>query len=158
MRTSRLMIAAAILAFILPTHPAKPGVGDPLISLYFFPGVRDNGGAALTGVATSVHCSNFSGQTEKIEYSVTNFDASVKAFLSLNIGQFQTRTASTHDTLLYAEDLLLNTGTVDQGALLIVTTSLYIVCTAQVLDASASIPNGIDLHGIRFQVIPGTAE
>ena len=87
-----------------------------------------------------------------------NFDSSIKANLNLNIGQDQTRTASTHDTVLYAEDLILNTGVVNQGSAIVGATSVDIVCTAQVLDAAAATPNGIDLHGLRFNAVPSTAE
>ena len=158
MRISQLMLAAAAVALVLPVHSAKPAVGDPVESLYFFPGVRDNGGGAGTGVATSIHCVNFSGATEKLQYVVFNFDSSIKANLNLNIGQDQTRTASTHDTVLYAEDLILNTGVVNQGSAIVGATSVDIVCTAQVLDAAAATPNGIDLHGLRFNAVPSTAE
>src|SRR5207245_3848 len=51
------------------------------------------------------------------------------ANLNLNIGQDQTRTASTHDTVLYAEDLILNTGVVNQGSDIVGATSVDIVCT-----------------------------
>jgi len=154
---------AALLGFIAATTgavtvPAYAGVNDPLQPVYVFPGARDNGGGAGTGVATSVHCTNFSGATEKLLYVVLNFDSSTKANLNLNIGQAQTRTASTHDTVLYAEDLILNTGVVNQGVVGVSATNLNIVCTAQVLDASAATPNGINLHGIRFNPITGTAE
>ena len=158
MKISRLIVAAAAIVFVLPAHPARPAVTDPVISLYFFPGVRDNGGGAGTGVATSIHCVNFSGATEKLQYVVFNFDSSIKANLNLNIGQDQTRTASTHDTVLYAEDLILNTGFVNQGSAIVGATSVDIVCTAQVLDAAAATPNGIDLHGLRFNAVPSTAE
>src|SRR5947207_4563968 len=148
MKISRLIVAAAAIVFVLPAHPARPAVTDPVISLYFFPGVRDNGGGAGTGVATSIHCVNFSGATEKLLYVVLNFDSSTKANLNLNIGQAQTRTASTHDTVLYAEDLILNTGVVNQGVIGVSSTNINLVCTAQVLDAAAATPNGIELHGI----------
>jgi hypothetical protein len=158
MKISRLIVAAAAIVFVLPAHPARPAVTDPVVSLYFYPGVRDNGGGAGTGVATSIHCVNFSGATEKLQYVVFNFDSSIKANLNLNIGQDQTRTASTHDTVLYAEDLILNTGVVNQGSAIVGATSVDIVCTAQVLDAAAATPNGIDLHGLRFNAVPSTAE
>jgi hypothetical protein len=154
---------AGLLGFIAGasatvTVPAYAGVNDPLQAVYLFPGARDNGGGAGTGVATSVHCTNFSGATEKLLYVVLNFDSSTKANLNLNIGQSQTRTASTHDTVLYAEDLILNTGVVNQGVVGVSSTNINIVCTAQVLDAAAATPNGFELHGIRMNPLPGTSE
>jgi hypothetical protein len=133
-------------------------VGGPLKLLYVFPGVRDNGGAAGTGVATSIHCTSMTTTTETLNYEIRNFDSSTKANLNLNIGSAQTRTASTHDTVLYAEDLILNTGVVNQGLVIVKGTSNLIVCTAHVLDAAAAVPQGIDLHGIRFNAVTGTQE
>jgi len=157
---SRTSLFKAVLLSFLAATPmtAYAGVNDPLQPLYLYSGARDNGGGAGTGVATSVHCTNFSGATEKIQYVVLNFDSSTKANLTLNIGQAQTRTASTHDTVLYAEDLILNSGVVNQGVLGISATNINITCTAHTLDASAAIPNGIQLQGLRFNPIPGTFE
>ena len=153
---------ASLLGFIVAvsvvTEPrARAGVGDPLLQVYVFPGVRDSGGAAGTGVATSVHCFNYSGATEKVTYVVANFDGSIKANLNLSIGNQQTRTVSTHDTVLFAEDLILNTGIVNQGTFGVLSTTRNIVCTAQVLDASAATPNGINLVGVRFNPAAGLA-
>src|SRR5438067_1796891 len=110
MRTDGFIVAAMAFSFILTAHPASSAVGDPQQYVYIFPGVRDNGGGAGTGVATSVHCTSFSGSTETLRFIVFNFDSSLKTNLNLNIGTAQSRTASTHDTVLYAEDLILNTG------------------------------------------------
>jgi hypothetical protein len=40
----------------------------------------------------------------------------------------------------------------------VLSTSINVFCTAQVLDASAAAPVGMSLHGIRFNPIPGTLE
>ena len=98
------------------------------------------------------------GQSEKLQYVVLNFDGTTKANLTLNINPANTHTASTHDTNLYAEDIFLSTGIVDQGILGVQSTSITITCTAQIVDAAATIPNGIDLHGTRDNPMPGTAE
>jgi hypothetical protein len=150
--------AVAVSTLIACSFPAHAGVNDPLLLLYVFPAVRDNGGGAGTGVATSIHCSSMGLATETLNYTVRNFDSSTKANLNLNIGSAQTRTASTHDTVLYAEDLILNTGVVNQGLVIVKATSKAIVCTAHVLDAAAATPNGIDLHGIRFNATLNTQE
>jgi hypothetical protein len=150
--------AVAVTILIGSSFPALAGVSDPLKLLYIFPGARDNGGAAGTGVAMSVHCTSFSPATEKLNYTVLNFDSSKKALLDLNIGAGQTRTASSHDTVLYAEDLILNTGVLNQGRVVIRATAANIVCTAHILDASAAVPNGIDLHGLRLNGVPNSQE
>jgi hypothetical protein len=136
---------------------AGAGTADPLLLVYVFPGARDNGGGAGTGVATSIHCFSYSGVTEKLQYVALNFDSSLKASLTLNIGSQQTRTASTHDTVLYAEDLILNTGILNQGSVGVLSTTPSITCTGQVADASAAMPNGMTLTAVRFTPVPGTA-
>ena len=158
MRTCRLIMAAAAVAVILPAHPASPGVGDPLNTLYIFPGVRDDGGTFHTGVATSIHCSNFSSVLEEIQYIVLNYDGQTKANSIHNISPIQTKTVSTHQTQLYFEDINLNTGVIEQGVVGVSATNNNMVCTAQVLDASANVPRGIALHGMRLKPIPGTQE
>jgi hypothetical protein len=152
-----LLLGLIIAATTTLTAETQAGVNDPLQVIYLFSGVKDNGGGAGVGVATSVHCTNFSGATENLQFVVRDNSATVKADVTVTIGQAQTRTASTHGTSLYAEQLL-QTGSVGQGALGILSTSVNIACTAQILDASTAVPNGISLHGIRFNPIPGTQE
>ena len=138
---------------------AEPSaVLDPLVQVYRFTGVRDNGGAASTGIATSFHCTNFSGVTESLRIQIRNFDGAVKKDATFNVAHNQTYTMSTKGTTLYSEDAFLDTGVVDQGMARIWATSPSIVCTAQVIDAAATVPNGIDLHSIRFNPIAGTQE
>jgi hypothetical protein len=61
MKAIHSMIAIAGIAIGMTT-PASASTQDPEILIYRFPGVRDNGGAAQTGVATVFHCTNFSGR------------------------------------------------------------------------------------------------
>ena len=51
MKAIHSMVAALGLAFVLPA-PADAAQTDPEVIIYRFPGVRDDGGAASTGVAT----------------------------------------------------------------------------------------------------------
>lgn len=171
----RWMIAIAVIAFVLPAQaqdralgtapPTGPAVGalqgsGPLQLLYIFPGVSDDGGAPNAGVATAVHCTHFSGAGETVQIAVINFNGGVVANVQTGtpLANVHTMTATTHLTALYAEDLLLATGLVNQGVLMLWATTVNMVCTAQVVDAAAAIPNGIDLHGIRFNSWPGTQE
>jgi len=128
---------------------------DPMIPIYRASGVRDNGGAAGTGIATSIHCTNIGGDTETLKYIVRNFDSSVKSTLTLNIGSAQTRTASTHDTVMFAEDIILNTGVVNQGNVTVTATSTNIYCSIMLVDASAAVPVGVSLHAVRFNPMVG---
>ncbi len=47
---------------------------------------------------------------------------------------------------------------VEQGFIGIQATSPAMVCTAHVLDAAATVPNGIDLHGVRYNAVAGSQE
>jgi hypothetical protein len=149
------IIAAAALAC---AEPVQAGVNDPEVIIYRFAGVRDNADAAGTGVATSVHCTNFSGATETIRYVVRGFDATIRANVTFNIAHLATNTASTHGTILYSDAVLLNTGSVNQGSVAIAATSLNIICTAVTVDASTVAPVGFALRGIRFNPVPGSQE
>lgn len=156
-KTSVLLAATALTA--VSTAPVLAASGDPFQILYIFPGVFDNGGAAGVGVATVVHCFNFSGTPEVIQYVAKDWNGTVKANLTYNVVDQQTATVTTHNTNLYTEDLGLNTGAITQGALGIRATTTNIVCTAQVVDAAPDVvPNGIDLHPLRLNPMPGTDE
>jgi hypothetical protein len=157
---SLIKTAAFLGSIVLAATSAAPALAasGPSQVLYIFPGAFDNGGTTSTGVATIIHCFNFSPSTETIQYIVRNFSGTIVANVSSNINSFQTVTASTHANVLYASDVGLGTGVVNQGVVGIAATSQNIVCTAQVIDASAAVPNGIDLHPTRFNPIPGSQE
>jgi hypothetical protein len=150
--------ALAVLGFIAAT-PVAVAQNQPLpYYLYLFPGLFDNGGAGQMGVASAFHCSNFTSTPQTVQVVVYNYNATIVANMSALIGTASTFTFATKDTALYSEDLILNTGAVYQGLGVILGSSPVIVCTAQVLDASKAIPTGIDLHGIRFNPVPGSTE
>ena len=155
-KAALLTVIAATAA--APTAPAHAGVNDPLQFLYIFPGARDTGSDVETGAATSIHCYNFSGATQKIQYVVSNNDGAIKANKTFDLETGRTATAATNLTVLFAEDLILETGTLSQGTVIVLTTSTAFVCTAQVVDASAFVPNGFKLHGLRVNPLPGTTE
>jgi len=155
-KTGALLGPIALAA--IPAAPALAGVNDPLQVLYIFPGARDDGGSDGAGVATLIHCFNFIATRETVQFTARNFDGSLKANLSFQVDFLGTRTAATHDTNLYAEDLFLHTGVLDQGAIGVAGTSTNIVCTGQVVDAAATVPNGFDLHAVRFNPIAGNQE
>ena len=141
-----------------PAAPALAATTDPFQVLYLFPGVRDTGNGVQAGVATVVHCFSFSSTPETVQYIVRNFQGTIAVNVTHTLNPFETRTAATHDTVLYDEDVFLNTLLIDQGTLGIAATNPNIVCNAQVIDASVLVPNGIDLHAIRFTPIPGSQE
>jgi len=156
--TRSLIKTCALLAPIsVTTAPAFADSGPQQV-LYIFPGATDSGTAAGTGTASVVHCFSFSPVQETLQVVVRNFDGSVLKNTTIAINQFQTLAIVTHVANLYAATSILNTGELTHGAFGISATSSNIVCTAQVIDASATVPNGIDLHGTRFNPIPGSQE
>ena len=146
-------IVAAPLAGAIPAHAQTPNQ-----ILYFYSGVHDSGGAANTGRATSIHCSNFSGVPVAVQFLVYAPNSNVLANQTAIIGHTGTVTAATKFTGIYIEDLNLNTGALSAGLAAVVGSNPYVVCTAQVLDAGAVVPVGFALHGVRFNPIAGTQE
>ena len=135
---------------------APSATTDPLVQVYRFSGVRDDGSGANVGTASVFHCTNFSGVTENFRVQVREFDGSIAGDNTRAIGHNETITTSTHGTNAYFDDVVLNTGSIIQGSARIWATSVSIVCTASTIDAAAGSPVGVDLHGIRFNPIPGT--
>jgi hypothetical protein len=137
---------------------AQAAAGDPEIVIYRFPGVLDSCGAAIVGVATVFHCTNFRGVTETIRIVVRNFNTIIAANDTVSIAHLATVTAATHDTAPYGEDKVLNTGAIAQGTAAIAATSINVICTAMTIDAANSKPDGVSLRGIRFSPVPGSQE
>jgi hypothetical protein len=149
-------VAAAAVAMPVGAHA---GVNDPLQIIYVFPGAVDNGGANSSGVATSVHCTNIGPTTENLQYVALGFDGAPRVNGTLTVPSGNTRTGSTKATNLYSDDLLLNFNgpvVLQQGVFVILATSINFHCTAMIVDAAASAPNGINLQALRFNPIPGT--
>jgi hypothetical protein len=46
----------------------------------------------------------------------------------------------------------------DQGTIAVGATTTEIVCTANMVNAASATPTGFDLHGIRYNPSPGSAE
>jgi hypothetical protein len=156
MRAIHSMIAALGLAFFLPA-PADAAQTDPEVIIYRFPGVRDNGGADNTGVATVFHCTNFSGVTEFARLVTRSGNGDLLVNSPTPIGHLQTVTHSTHGTNAYSE-VNMQTGAIAQGTTAIAATSTNIICTAMTIDASTTVPVGVALRGIRFSPVPGSQE
>ena len=157
MKAIHSMIAALGLAFVLPAAP-DAATTDPEILIYRFPGVRDDGGVASAGVATSFHCTNFSGAFENLRFVTRNRDGSLVSNGVATIGHLQTHTASTHFAAAYLNETTLATGAVFQGTTAIAATSINIICTAETIDASTVAPVGVARRGIRFNPVPGSQE
>jgi hypothetical protein len=149
------IIAAAAFAF---AEPASATVGDPEVLLYRVAGVHETGGAAFSGVATAFHCTNFSGEEQNLRIVVRQSNGALLVNTSTTFIHLQTVTVSTKDTILYSETQVMNTGTISKGTAAIAATSIFVTCTAMILDAASTNAIGIALHMTRFNPMPNTQE
>jgi len=169
MKPLHCILAIATLAMALPmtaaaqrasgTFVVPNAVGDPLMPIYRGSGVRDDGAASNTGIATAIHCTSFSIGTETVRLTIRNWDNSLLVQFSYTLGAQATATATTHPTIVFDEDFgsLFTPGTIaNQGYIAIHATSTNILCSAQVVDAAAAVPNGWDLHLVRFNAMTGS--
>jgi len=151
------VLAIAAVSLILPTT-AWAAQADPEVLLYRFPGVRDDGGIGNVGVATVIHCTNFSGVAENLRYVVRDADTTIRSNVVVVVNHLVTHTASTHVTAAYNGEFSLNTTAVSQGTVAIAATSINLICTAETIDASTTAPVGVARRGIRFNPVPDAQE
>jgi hypothetical protein len=158
MKTIQSMIAAVGLTLVLPAS-ANAATTDPEVLIYRFPGVRDDGGAANAGVATVFNCTNFSGATENVRFVTRGINGNLTTNFFQPIAHLATLAASTHPAFAYFGGTLnLGTGLIEHGTTAIAATSINVICTAMVIDASTAAPIGVALRGIRFSLVPGSQE
>jgi hypothetical protein len=157
MKAIQSMMALAAIAIGM-SAPASAATTDPEVIIYRFPGVRDDGGTANVGVATTFHCTNFSGATELVRWVTRQSNGTLLSNVTFNISHLSSVTASTHSTAAYAKQEFLDTGLVVQGTTAIAATSINIICTAETIDASTLAPVGVARRGIRFSPVPGSQE
>jgi hypothetical protein len=156
--TSARVAGALLAGLTAASSPAAAAVNDPMQLLYFISGIRDSGGAAQTGVGTAVHCSNWSGATQRIQYVFFQFNGTVATNNTADIAHAGTITTVTKLMAVYPADLSVNTGAV-RGMVAILATHKDLVCTAMVVDAAASTPTfAVTLHGVRYNRIASTEE
>jgi hypothetical protein len=151
----RSLITLAAIAFSVPAPAATT---DPEIIIYRFPGVHSTAGVDNVGIATSFHCTNFSGTTETIRVVVRTPSGALATNTTHTIDHLQTLTISTKGTNTFTDSAVLSTGAINQGTAAFAATSTSIVCTAMIVDAGTSFTVGISLHGIRFNPVPGSQE
>ena len=150
------LVVSAAMAIGMAT-PASAATTDPEVIIYRFPGVRDDGSGQLAGVATVFHCTNFSGVTENIRF-VTRDGSSVIAGNSLQvINHLNTIVVVTHPVAAYG-GVTITSGGINSGTTAIAATSINIICTAETISASNTVPTGVARRGIRFSPVPGSQE
>jgi hypothetical protein len=155
MKPIHRIIAAAAFAC---AEPAQAGVNDPEVIIYRGSGVADTGGAAFTGNATAFHCTNFSGVNENIRFVVRNTNGVLLANQAVTVAHLNTVTVFTKQAGLFPTGTNLNTGAVLQGTVAIAATSIQVTCTAMLVQANITTPEGMRLHMTRFNPIPATLE
>jgi hypothetical protein len=165
------MLAAAAILSVLPAHAqdrasrskqstaGPPSITSPIMLIYRVPGVSDDGSGDFVGNATSFHCTNLSDVAETLVIIVHKFDGTIASNLSFTVPSANTFTASTHNTSIFNEDSIMSSGTViNQGYAAIGASTTEFVCSAMIVDASASNPIGISLHMLRYNASTGTQE
>lgn len=173
MAMHRWMMATVAVAFVLPVHaqdpryragaaaqPAPQAITDPLTTVYRVSGVRDDGSATdNTGVATVFSCSTNSAAQERIRVFVRGSGGTIVGDLTATASARGTLTFATHATAAFIENAgSLTTGTVAQGAATIQSTTTNITCSAMIVNAASSVPDGVALHMQRFNPLAGTQE
>jgi hypothetical protein len=166
-----VFVAVGLLAALLPAQaqqqrpypegaaPQPRAIGDPARRIYRVSGVRDNGGGAEGGQATSFHCTSVSTVDERLVIRVRDFNGAIVGERSIEISPNRTRTLSTHLTRLFFEDAIISPGeAIEQGSAEILATSSEVFCSVMIISAAANVPEGIELHLVRFNAIPGSQE
>jgi hypothetical protein len=175
-RSVGITIAAAMLAIGAMSAQSEGGkatdgpvvapslVGDPSVLLYRFTGLVDTAGDPNTGSVTVFQCTSFSPAAESLRVQIRNFQGMVVADESVTLPGNQTWTIVTRDQAAYFSltnytSLNLQSGEMlDQGSARIWATTTRILCTAQVIRASAELFNGLQVHGIRFNPLPDSQQ
>jgi hypothetical protein len=149
---------AGIALAVALAQPATAITFPSLTTIYIISGVKDDGGALNSGIATSVHCTNVSGVDAVIRLLALDRDGTIAGTVSLNLLHGQTRTESTHLTAAFNDGQFAAGDVIDQGAINVEATQSGIFCSAMIVDASAALPTGVDLHTVRVNPHPGTVE
>jgi hypothetical protein len=146
-------IVSAAGALALAASTPAPAITFPsLTTIYVASGVYDDGDVDDAGIATSVHCSNVSGQSAQVRVLVLDDFGGVEAAETRIIFNGATRTFSTHGASFL--ETPLNTGSVTQGVVNVESTQSAVFCSAMIVDAASS-QNGVALHMVRVNAHPG---
>ena len=159
------ILALATLLAIPPVQAQQNAytgraVGDPQKLIYRIAGIRDTGDASNVGVATTIHCTNFGPVAETVRYLLKRANGDVVANVSKTIDAGGTEAASTHFTAMVDEDGVLAPGvSINPGsAAIFATAPQKVICSAMIVDAASTAPQGIALHMVRFNSITNTQE
>ena len=152
----KFLFASAAAWSVMLAGPAPAITFPSLTTIYIFSGVRDDGGAGNTGIASSISCTNVSGLTAGMRFLALQANGSVAAVSTLDLTHGQTTVISTHGTVLFA-DAALPTGAI-QGSVNVESTQSGVFCSAAIVDADATPEFSFPLHAVRVNPHPGTVE
>jgi hypothetical protein len=158
------LAAALAIASHTLTRAATPNTLAPsttfpsLRTIYVGSGVVDSGEGPNVGRATSISCTNASGQFTNLRWLI--LDNTGVPTISTTTGLFHGNSlvVSTH-LVLFLNDIALRPGyAIPDGSIIIESTQSGVFCTAMIVDAAATVPSGIPLHLVRVNPHPGTVE
>ena len=153
----KLFVAAALAATL--AQPASATTFPTLTTIYIGTGVYDDGGIVQDGSATVFQCTNVSGVSANVRFLVLSSAGVALGSATLTIPHGGTRTAGTHNTSFFAEDVLLHAGTVNlNGAINIESTESAVFCTGNITDALNDPDYSFALRLVRVNPHPGTVE
>src|SRR5262249_12237048 len=107
-------------------------------------------------LATSFHCTNFSGVTENVRIVTRSLAGPLVTNTAGTVPHLGTAILSTHHVFIYP-DTNMSTGTF-AGTAAIAATSTNVTCTAMQVQTNVTNAVGIALHMTRFNPIAGTEE
>jgi len=150
-------VAASLLAATTLVGPSTAAaVTFPsLTTIYIGVGIRDNAEAGNAGVATVFNCTNVSGVSVDVRFLVLTFNGAIVANHVQRISHGDTDTVSTDNTAVFNDGTVLNTGSVNQGAVNIESTQSGVFCTATMVDDVRGLTS---IPLVRVNPHPGTVE
>jgi len=150
-----------LTAIVLAATLAQPAVAitfPSLTTIYVASGVYDlkDFPTVDDDTATSVHCSNVSGQNAQIRVLFLDAFGAVAGQTTENFSHGATITVSTNDVVAYF-DISLNVAGL-RGVANVEATQSAVFCTASVVDRAAAPSTANPLHLVRVNPHPGTVE
>jgi hypothetical protein len=152
--------ATCALAGPLEGETAKVSSGRAIgMIIYKVSGVTSRGTTPLEGSSTAVICTNLSGSTVTMEMVWRDHDEAVVSNINFQLDVQDTKLYATKHTEAFFEDVTPATPPeINQGFVVVRSTSRQVICSAMVVDAAAAAPSGIALHMVRYNAINGSVE
>jgi hypothetical protein len=150
-------VAASLLsAATLAVPSTAAAVTFPsLTTIYLGTGIRDNAADGDAGIATVFNCTNVSGVSVDVRFLILAFNGAIVASHLQRISHGDTDTVSTDNTAVFSDGSVLNTGSVNQGAVNIESTESAVFCTATMVDDARGLT---EIPLVRVNPHPGTME